>query len=323
MKLIKIINTIKLKFIFFLKKSIFYSVIKKRTEKEKERFYKNLRATSIAYKLLSIKDFKNYCYLSVSYKSPSFWKKNYKLKNNIPYVYYSFTNNYELNFVTTAQYGLSCYDNGEKKTFIKQVEFLDLHFPHYYTNFDFPNFNVKNPWRCGLAYAQIISVYLRAYLKLKNTEYLIKAEKLIELAYSKKTENELVCYTPEGYPWVEEYPSKPSSYVLNGFISVIISLYEFDIVSGNNEKSEMLLEYENTLFNYIEKYDLGYWFFYSLSKKTLLTKDYMILHKYQFYQLYKLSNDERYKKLHIRIKGMLIKYSWFYSYLDLNYYAKK
>ncbi|KAB0795343.1 hypothetical protein PPYR_12182 [Photinus pyralis] len=73
------------------------------------------------------------------------------------------------------------------------------------------------------------------------------------------------------YHWYEEYPTKPASFVLNGFIYSLLGLYDLMTIAPNHAKEADLLYAEgmNSLKNMLLLYDMGSGTSYDLRHVTL------------------------------------------------------
>lgn len=85
---------------------------------------------------------------------------------------------------------------------------------------------LKPGWYSAMAQGQAMSVLTRAFGVTKNLSYLEAALKATKL-FNVRSEHRGVMTTFLGkYVWYEEYPTTPSSFVLNGFIYSLIGLYD-------------------------------------------------------------------------------------------------
>ena len=91
-----------------------------------------------------------------------------------------------------------------------------------------PGFNTLDPgWLSGMAQGQAMSTLSRAYYLYENEKYL-QAMASALLPYTRTAKEGGVRTTfLEKFTWYEEYPTTPSSFVLNGFMFSLIGLYDF------------------------------------------------------------------------------------------------
>lgn len=90
----------------------------------------------------------------------------------------------------------------------------------------YPTFNLEPNYISGITQGLACSYYTRMYTLTQKDKYKKAAESLFEPMTHPKDQGGLLVSTPIGMEWVEEYPSKPSSYVLNGFVFSIIGAYD-------------------------------------------------------------------------------------------------
>lgn len=98
-----------------------------------------------------------------------------------------------------------------------------------------------------MAQGQAISLLTRMYRATKYHPYLDAAILALKLFNKNSSENGVKTYFMDRYIWFEEYPTTPSSFVLNGFIYSLIGLYDLSQscqISSPSACSESL-----TLFN--------------------------------------------------------------------------
>ncbi|XP_055048526.2 glucuronic acid epimerase a [Misgurnus anguillicaudatus] len=88
-------------------------------------------------------------------------------------------------------------------------------------------------WYSAMAQGQAMSTLVRAYLVTHNPTYLSAAIRATS-PFKKTSEQRGVKATfMNKFDWYEEYPTTPSSFVLNGFIYSLIGLYDVAETAGN------------------------------------------------------------------------------------------
>ncbi|KAK7121770.1 hypothetical protein R3I93_022756 [Phoxinus phoxinus] len=88
-------------------------------------------------------------------------------------------------------------------------------------------------WYSAMAQGQAMSTLVRAYLATHNPAYLGAAIRATS-PFKRTSEQRGVKATfMNKYDWYEEYPTTPSSFVLNGFIYSLIGLYDVAETAGN------------------------------------------------------------------------------------------
>jgi heparosan-N-sulfate-glucuronate 5-epimerase len=84
-------------------------------------------------------------------------------------------------------------------------------------------FPLEAPWYSAMAQGEAASLLVRAAQVLDRGPLLELADRLVEPLL--QAESPLVASTPEG-PVLQEYPTKPPSHVLNGWIASLFGLYD-------------------------------------------------------------------------------------------------
>jgi len=230
----------------------------------------------------------------------------------------------QYNPTTIAQYALACYNNyietwddAVKDIFLKQVQWLKTNYTviddntiGYQYDFSWAPYGLSTGWYSGLAQGQIISVFTRAY-DLTGDKTLIplmvKAKNLMLLPV---TEGGLMAYTPEGYIWIEEYPSEKPSLVLNGFVSSVVGLYDYISFFPEDENTRY---YFNQCIDSLKKtitcYDTGDWLIYDRYQDNLLqpvNERYMRFQAKQMEQMYNIANDTYFFELYNKFRDYSI-----------------
>ncbi len=272
------------------------------------------------------------------------WEQLYIIDDNgVVCVDYKGDISIQYNPTTIAQYALACYNNyietgddAVKDIFLKQVQWLKTHYTVINDNtigyqYDFPwlSYGLSTGWYSGLAQGQIISVFARAY-DLTGDKTLIplmvKSKNLMLLPVK---EGGLMAHTPEGYIWVEEYPSEKPSLVLNGFVSTVLGLYDYMSFFPEDENTRCFYNHcIDSLKKTIAYYDTGDWLVYDryqdnhimpvnerymrfqtkqMEQMYNITSDSFFLELYNKYRDYSINNYSRNVK--IRINGMFITFS--------------
>lgn len=153
-------------------------------------------------------------------------------------------------------------------------------------------YNIKPPWASAMAQGELISFYLRMYQVTKDEGLLTTAKRTYEFMKVPVNEGGVRQIDNNGYVWLEEYPSEPPSFVLNGFIYAILGIYDLFRVTGSREIEEDLKSLLNTVKKHVHKFDAGYWSYYDLQKKELVRYYYQKnVHVPQLKVLHELTND--------------------------------
>lgn len=223
--------------------------------------------------------------------------------------------NKQSNPVTLSQYALVCFDTYRKtgdvkykKSFLNQVNYLisdktykvlaedRIGYPYKFIFHD-----LKPDWYSGLAQAEAICVLIRYYSLTRDTKVLPLIVKLKNQMLWPIENGGLLAKTPEGGPWIEEYPnSKQNKHVLNGFLISIFGLYEYTMLFPDDKKaSEMYEKCLVSLKNSVGNYDTGSWLQYDRGNKTNVSNWYMKAQVIEMKLLYQITQDPYFYKLHL------------------------
>ncbi|CAG2109560.1 unnamed protein product [Medioppia subpectinata] len=126
---------------------------------------------------------------------------------------------------------------------------------------------LKSGWYSGMAQGQAISLLTRLYTHTLDHKYLLCAKNALNLFDIDSKDNGFRTKFMDKYVWFEEYPTLPSSYVLNGFIYSLFGLYDLSM-SGNDShcvKAGLLYRQGvDSLEKMLPLYDTGFGSLYDL-----------------------------------------------------------
>lgn len=127
-------------------------------------------------------------------------------------------------------------------------------------------------WYSAMAQGQAMSTLVRAYLATHNPAYLGAAIRATS-PFKRTSEQRGVKATfMSKYDWYEEYPTTPSSFVLNGFIYSLIGLYDVAETAGNKlgrEAGVLFSQGLESLKSMLPLFDTGSGTVYDLRHFTL------------------------------------------------------
>lgn len=235
-----------------------------------------------------------------------------KFEDGVPLVDYKFGS--FINPVTVSQYALGLWElsnaenvsEAEKDKLVEkfniQKEWLKNNYelvndiPVWKFGFDYKDYSLEAGWVSCLSQGNAISVLLRASIS-GDQMALELAENAFNLFLVPVSEGGVLTSTPEGTFWLEEYPSEQPSYVLNGFIFALFSIYELWKVTGKQHYFEKWQDGLESIKASTKFYDKDYWCFYDRYKnKTygrIITKHYLEnIYIPQYKALYEFSEDE-------------------------------
>ncbi len=132
-------------------------------------------------------------------------------------------------------------------------------------------YNLPDGWISSMYMGQAISLYLRAYQLFGEEKYLKTAEKAFRFFQYDYSEGGVKRIDENGDLWLEEYPTDPASYVLNGFAYTFFGILDLYRVTGSEEAKEMYDSCIQTLENNLHKYHRWYWSVYDQKKEQLVS----------------------------------------------------
>ena len=90
-------------------------------------------------------------------------------------------------------------------------------------------------WYSAMAQGQAMSLLVRAFLSSDNKKYLRAAVDAMKLFEISSEQGGVLAKFANTYEWYEEYPTTPSSFVLNGFIYSLLGLYDLkEVATGDS-----------------------------------------------------------------------------------------
>lgn len=183
----------------------------------------------------------------------------------------------------------------------------------WYTDVYNERYEIDSHWPSAMAQGEVISFYLRMYQILKEEELLktaIQAYNFLKIEYQ---DGGVRRYDKNGYLWLEEYPSKEPSFVLNGFIYAILGLYDLYRITKALDVKEDIESCILTLRKNLNKFDVGYWSLYDMQKKELVRYYYQKnVHVPQLEILYLLTGEELFLKYKVRWEKQITAFNYFW-----------
>jgi heparosan-N-sulfate-glucuronate 5-epimerase len=231
-------------------------------------------------------------------------------ETGIPKLNYQGDIGIQYNPIAVAQWSLGNYNLWKKdncknsyRKFIRGADWLhenlqtnkkNIYVWHH--NFDWIyKENLKKPWYSGLAQGQGLSVLCRAYKTTKDNKYLESIKKVNESIQTNISDGGVTAKDIEGNIWIEEYIMKGNpTHILNGFIWALWGIYDYWLLTKNNDTKILFDNYIKTIKSNLHKYDIGYWSLYELSDNKIAMQASQFYHKLHIVQLkilFKMSNE--------------------------------
>ncbi|NXF89854.1 GLCE epimerase, partial [Eubucco bourcierii] len=169
-------------------------------------------------------------------------------------------------------------------------------------------------WYSAMAQGQAISTLVRAYLLTKDQAFLSSALRATAPYKLPSEQRGVKAVFMNRHDWYEEYPTSPSSFVLNGFMYSLIGLYDLKETAGEKLGKEARVLYERgmeSLKAMLPLYDTGSGTIYDLRHFMLGTApnlarwDYHTTHINQLQLLSTIDESPIFKEFGKRWKSYL------------------
>jgi len=132
---------------------------------------------------------------------------------------------------------------------------------------------IQPGWYGAMCQGQAISVLCRAHHITRDARYLEAAEAALSpfLISSSKPGGIRAVFMNQ-FHWYEEYPTNPSTFILNGFIYSLIGLFDLAKTNPSNSKAKVLYDKGMEALEFmLPLYDAGSGTFYDLRHVTMHT----------------------------------------------------
>ncbi|XP_026175724.1 D-glucuronyl C5-epimerase B [Mastacembelus armatus] len=169
-------------------------------------------------------------------------------------------------------------------------------------------------WYSAMAQGQAMSTLVRAYLLTKDQAYLNAALKAVGPYKVPSAQHGVKAVFMNKYDWYEEYPTTPSSFVLNGFIYSLLGLHDLTETAGEKfgrEAGQLFSRGMESLKAMLPLFDTGSGSIYDLrhfmlgSAPNLARWDYHTTHINQLQLLASIDNSPIFKDVVKRWKNYL------------------
>jgi len=213
----------------------------------------------------------------------------YGLKLGLQYLKTNDSNTYELLKKTAHKLIAISKDKGT---------YITWEFPIEYTPF-----NAPVGWTSGLtnAWAALALLYYGEF-----TASIDPAESTLYINYAKKALNHIFIPVKDGGAktiltngdiWYEEYPSEPSSHVLNGFVYILDVIHVFAYYYPSEYK-EILNDGIATVYHHVDKFNKPYTSIYDLyTMGNRIGSAYHTLHFRMISWLYYITGNDHFKRV--------------------------
>lgn len=159
-------------------------------------------------------------------------------------------------------------------------------------------YGIKAPFASAMAQGEIMSLFLRFHEHTGDPKWINFSEEAFAFMLVPVEEGGVCIYGPNNEFWLEEFPSKPASKVLNGYVYALLGIVDLYRVTNHAKAKEMMDRCFYTLKTHIRSYDCGYWSYYDLLKRELVRYYYQKnVHVPQLLILHQLTNEPVYLEL--------------------------
>jgi len=144
---------------------------------------------------------------------------------------------------------------------------------------------LESGWYSAHSQGTGISLLARMYRETKDERYketAIKAFRSLDILIK---EGGTKFTDEEGLVWLEEYVIHPPTHILNGFLWALWGVWDFYLLSGDESSKKLFNACVKTLETKLERYDVGFWSRYDLSRQALPMIASPFYHKLHIVQL--------------------------------------
>jgi len=124
-------------------------------------------------------------------------------------------------------------------------------------------------WYGAMCQGQAISVLVRAFWNSGKEAYVKAALKALGVFNKSSDEGGIRATFMDKYSWYEEYPTNPSSFILNGFLYSLLGLYDLATVNNSTQALKLYKSGLESLEAMLPMYDTGSGTFYDLRHVTM------------------------------------------------------
>lgn len=191
--------------------------------------------------------------------------------------------------INLAQFGFAVHDvwwyNKEQFEYRKRLDVLlewfesnkekSSHGTCWRIPFENKKYGIPAGYPSAMAQGEIISFYLRMHQLTGKAELIDTAMDAFEFLKLDVHLGGVRRQNEQGQIWLEEYPLKSPSYVLNGFIYTLFGLIDLYRVTNNSHVKIEIDRCVDSLKSYLPKFSLWYWPIYDLQQRELIMTYYM------------------------------------------------
>ena len=170
---------------------------------------------------------------------------------------------------------------------------------YYLYDYEILSYEMKPPWKSGLANSRVLLAFLEAHKAYDDEKYLEYAHSCV-LPYTISVDDGgFLVKLSENSNWYAEYPRTDGStpMVLNGMMSIVLALNEYQKYAPNELAQELLRKGMTGLKEKLPEFDNKGGSYYDLKEREA-TKSYHLLHISLLNQLYEATGEELFLEYH-------------------------
>jgi peptidoglycan/xylan/chitin deacetylase (PgdA/CDA1 family) len=214
--------------------------------------------------------------------------------------------------VATAQWGLGCFERyvaGDGEEWLAAAvrcgeHLVDTqhsggpqdggwlhHFPMPHT------YRIEPPWLSAIGQGEAASLLVRLHLETDDDSFAESARRALLPMAIPVGDGGLLAFLDDGSPFVEEYPTEPGSFVLNGALFALWGYRDVGVGLGDATATEAFDRLTTALSANLDRWDAGFWSRYDLYPHpipNLATPSYHLLHIHQLEAMAKLLPELRF-----------------------------
>jgi len=156
------------------------------------------------------------------------------------------------------------HDETSRAEFFKAAEWF-MRAPEGLWTYDYPWLDLEPPWLSAMAQGEGISVLVRAWALSREERFLAQAKRALVPFTRPLADGGVRSTLDDGSPFLEEYPTRDSVHVLNGFLFALIGLVDLNRVAPAEVAAVDLDALLATLERHLDAWDAGFWSLYDLS----------------------------------------------------------
>jgi hypothetical protein len=124
-------------------------------------------------------------------------------------------------------------------------------------------FALRPPWLSAMAQGEAASLFVRLHLETGDGRFAEAAQRALRPMWVTVTDGG-VRADLDGGPFLEELPTQPSSFILNGAVFALWGCYDVGIGLGDRDALELFRSGTETLAANVHRWDTGSWSRYDL-----------------------------------------------------------